>query len=116
MKWLILKINIKIFKGDKKMKTKQDKHIKTINNNPTPNIIKLVFLNNQVLRSLHIVYLNYKQKLNHIFDILNIINMIYVLSVVTLILLILFLCMCCQRKTNSLFSFGNCYFTLGKSK
>lgn len=54
------------------MKVKQDKLIKLINNNNSfHTIINRVFLNNQQIKHHHIVFLNCRQKLNHIFDIKN---------------------------------------------
>lgn len=57
------------------MKVKQDKLIKLINNNNSfHTIINRAFLNNQQIKHHHIVFLNCRQKLNHIFDI----KMIYI--------------------------------------
>lgn len=65
MKLWIWRINIKKFREDMKMIIKGDKHINNLHMSLTTN---RVFHNNQVRNLLHIVYPNYKQKLNPIFD------------------------------------------------
>jgi hypothetical protein len=66
MRLWIWRINIKKFREDMKMIIiKEDKHINNLHMLLTTN---RVFHSNQVRNLLHIVYHNYKQKLNLIFD------------------------------------------------